>query len=261
MDLVFRWTSLPASNSKSTVGCKTSSSAMVMTSPAHYVNSEMQRTGGEVLPSVSSCSEPVGSFSSSSSSLKMFYNFHQLPFPNSSDLNSSPTSGRDVYRCTLVTQEEENLCTFWADDRGGNNKEDGGNIDGWILDESVKDELKSHDSDDRPLSRPGLHSSFEGDMSLISENNNGDKESILLSSSSATNLMDNHNLHLHSSSLEALSSKSDYNKSKCMHMCVNLCTNTVKQIHCCHCIVRAVCNSFCAPIIPSYCFYLILILL
>ena len=66
-------------------------------------------------------------------------------------------------------------------------------------------------------------------MSLISEVSDGDKEDTPRSSSSATNLMDSHNLHLRSSSLEA-------------PVCICV-LPLLQEIPCCYCVVREVSNG------------------
>ena len=63
-----------------------------------------------------------------------------------------------MYACL---PRRKNFYTFSVDDRGGHDKCDG-SVDEWIVDESMKGELKSHDNDDWPRSRSGLRSSSEG---------------------------------------------------------------------------------------------------
>ena len=142
---------------------------------------------------------------------------------------SSLSNGREFYRFTPLAPEDQSLCTFPADDRDGNDWEDGGKVDKWVLNEIVEDKLKSHEGDNWPLSWSGLHSSSEGTMSLISEASDGDKEDAPRSSSSATNLMDSRNLHLGSSSLEAH-----------VFICV---LPMLQDIACCYCVVREASNG------------------
>ena len=217
LGLMFRRTAVLTTSAKSTAGCNTCLSAGVATSSTHYSSSGVQKPGSKTPPTCSNCSESVVSFSRSSSSSKKPRNPRPLRFPDCSDLSSSATAGSsEACGCTHVSREEEDFCTFSVDDRGDHDEHDG-DPDEWIIDESVEGELKPHDSDDRPRSRSALRSSSEGDMSLISESSNGEKEGFPMSSSSATNLIDNHSLQLRSSSLEALSGESDYNESEGMH--------------------------------------------